>query len=112
MLEGDKDLLLQMVVNLVENSIHHCPRHSSIVISGFRTESGVPALRVCDNGPGIAASEVDRVFERLYRLEASRTTKGSGLGLSLVKAVVELHDGEIQLTDNKPGLCATVRFAS
>jgi len=69
-------------------------------------------LLVYDNGPGIPERERDRVFERLYRLEESRTTDGSGLGLSIVKVIADIHGGTIKLIDNKPGLCASVIFDS
>ena len=106
---GDDDLLLQLVVNLIENAIKFCPPGAKILVSGGLTDQK-PFIRICDNGPGIARSESDRVFERLYRLEASRTTAGAGLGLSLVKAIAEAHDGLVSLTDNNPGLCVKVVF--
>ena len=65
-------------------------------------------LTVADQGPGIPAAEREKVLERVYRLEASRTTKGSGLGLALAAAVARLHDGRIRLDDNGPGLKATI----
>jgi len=106
---GDKDLLLQMIVNIIENAIRHCPEGTDIVVSaGVR--NSVVWMSVCDNGPGIPSSEREKVFQRLYRLEASRTTKGSGLGLSLVKAVADLHCGAVSLGDNNPGLCVKVTF--
>lgn len=116
-IDGDEDLLLQMIVNLVENSIHHCPVDSVIVVSARMLPSNRALVSICDNGPGVPAEQRDSVFERLYRLEASRTTKGSGLGLSLVKAVVELHEGSIELRDNepgatKPGLCVAISIDS
>jgi len=106
---GDKDLLLQMIVNIIENAIRHCPAGTDIVV-GAGVKSSVVWMSVCDNGPGIPEKEREKVFQRLYRLEASRTTKGSGLGLSLVKAVSDLHCGSVQLGDNEPGLCVKVTF--
>jgi signal transduction histidine kinase len=67
-------------------------------------------VKVCDSGPGIPAEERDNVFRRLYRLDSSRTTPGSGLGLSLVKAVADLHGAAIILKDNNPGLAVIVSF--
>ncbi|RUY05071.1 ATP-binding protein, partial [Mesorhizobium sp. M2A.F.Ca.ET.040.01.1.1] len=67
-------------------------------------------IHVRDNGPGIPAEEREKVFRRLYRLDASRTTPGSGLGLSLAKAVADLHGAVITLEDCKPGLGVTVSF--
>lgn len=107
---GDKDLLLQMIVNIIENAIRHCPENTKIVVSAGVDNNSVVWMSVGDNGPGIPANEREKVFQRLYRLEASRTTKGSGLGLSLVKAVADLHCGSVSLSDNEPGLCVKVTF--
>lgn len=106
---GDKELLVQMLANLVENAIRHCPPGASIELSGTMHGEQVE-LAVSDNGPGIQASEREKVFQRLYRVEKSRTTSGSGLGLSLVKAVSDLHGATVVLGDNAPGLVVTVRF--
>ena len=101
--------MLQMLANLVENAIRHCPPGASIVLSG-RIDDGRVELSVADNGPGIPAEERDKVFRRLYRVEKSRTTPGSGLGLSLVKAVADLHGATVTLRDNAPGLVVAVSF--
>lgn len=108
-IQGDRELLTQMVANLIENSIRHCPAGAGITVA-LRQEAGAPVLCVADTGPGIPATEREKVFSRFYRLEASRTTPGSGLGLSLVKAVADLHGASIELSDNDPGLRFTVRF--
>ena len=101
--KGDGELLVQALANLVENAIRHCPQGASI-----RCELGLDGpravLRIIDDGPGIPAEERDNVLRRLYRLERSRTTPGSGLGLSLVKAVADLHGGRLWLADAGPGL--------
>ena len=65
---------------------------------------------VADSGPGIPEAERGRVFDRFYRLEAHRSSTGAGLGLSLVDAVVRLHNAEIALEDNDPGLRVVVSF--
>lgn len=106
---GDRHLALQLVVNLIENAVHHCTENTEIRLSAGE-EDGVVWFRVADTGPGIPAAERDKVFQRLYRLERSRTTRGTGLGLSLVKAISDLHCGTVTLDDNKPGLAVTVRF--
>lgn len=106
---GDKSLVLQLIVNLIENAVHHCDGCASIVLSAGQ-EEGVVWCRVADNGPGIPEAERTKVFQRLYRLQRSRTTKGTGLGLSLVKAIADLHCGSVTLSDNEPGLAVTVRF--
>ena len=66
---------------------------------------------VADTGPGIPESERDLVLRRLYRLEKSRTTQGSGLGLSLVKAVADLHSAALELEDAAPGLLVRLTLA-
>lgn len=67
---------------------------------------------VSDNGPGIPAEEHERVFEKMVRLDTSRTVPGTGLGLSMVRAIVHLHGGSIRLADNKPGLRCEIVFAA
>ncbi len=107
--QGDRELLTQMIVNLIENSIRHCPPGTQITVSLAR-ENGDAVLCVSDTGPGIPRSERNKVLRRFYRLEASRTTVGSGLGLALVKAVADLHGASLELTNNAPGLRVVVRF--
>jgi signal transduction histidine kinase len=100
---GDAELLTQMYVNLVENSIRHTPAGSSIRISLHRQQN-IALATVADTGPGIAAEERAKVFRRFYRGSASRSTPGNGLGLALVAAIANLHQARIQLIDNAPGL--------
>ena len=69
-----------------------------------------PRLTVRDTGPGIPASERDRVLQRFVRLDHSRGTPGSGLGLSLVAAVAKLHGARLELLDNEPGLVVRLEF--
>jgi signal transduction histidine kinase len=106
---GDRDLLTQLFTNLVENAIRHCPLGSRIAIAAELQTTG-PVVSISDNGPGIPFEERQNVFRRLYRLEKSRTTPGSGLGLALVAAIAELHDAKIELRDNAPGLLIELRF--
>jgi signal transduction histidine kinase len=73
-------------------------------------EGGDAVLSVSDTGPGIPPHERDKVLRRFYRLETSRTTAGSGLGLALVKAVADLHGASLELAGNAPGLQVVVRF--
>jgi signal transduction histidine kinase len=104
---GDRHMLSRAVANLVENAVKYTPAGGTIAVH-VGTEGATAKLAVADNGPGIPAEERDRVFDRFYRLEASRTTEGNGLGLSLARAVVRLHGGTITLADNAPGLVAVV----
>ncbi len=107
---GDRDLLLQMMVNLVENAIRHCPAGSRIIVQAGSSDHEV-WFCIRDNGPGVPDAERNNVMRRLYRLEGSRTTEGTGLGLSLVKAVSDLHCGVVDLRNNNPGLNVCVTFA-
>lgn len=109
LVNGDKELLVQMLVNIVENAITHCPPLTSINVS-LRQDQDHAVLTVADTGPGIPTAEREMVFRRLYRLDKSRTTPGSGLGLSLVKAIADLHAAHIRVEDNHPGLKISVRL--
>ncbi len=102
-IHGDRELLIQQLANLVENALRYCPQGSEIRLS-CETEYDQVLLTVADNGPGIEDAEKLRVFERLYRVDKSRTDGGLGLGLSFAKAVAGLHHGSIRLYDNHPGL--------
>lgn len=106
---GDRELLTQMIANIIENAIKHSPVGASIGLVATGPPSAM-AVVVSDSGPGIPAEERARVFQRFYRLERSRSTPGSGLGLSLVEAIAALHQVGIQLVDNRPGLRVTLRF--
>ncbi|RUY93631.1 MULTISPECIES: HAMP domain-containing sensor histidine kinase [unclassified Mesorhizobium] len=108
-IHGDRELLTQMFANLVENALRHCPSGTTIKLSVARQGERVVA-GVADNGPGIPAEEREKVFQRLYRLDHSRSTSGSGLGLSLVRAIADLHGASITLEDCRPGLAVVVRF--
>lgn len=106
---GDQAMLSQAFVNLVENAMTHSPCGSAIRISLVRSPDQVVAA-VADSGPGIPVEERERVFRRFYRLERSRSTPGSGLGLSLVGAIARYHGARIQLADNNPGLRVEIIF--
>lgn len=107
---GDRELLVQLFANLVENALRHTPRGTTVTMRLSRADGHVCA-EISDNGPGIPEGERNRVFRRFYRLERSRTTPGNGLGLSLVAAIVELHDANIEIADNAPGMKVAIRFS-
>ncbi|MDA8383862.1 MAG: HAMP domain-containing sensor histidine kinase [Betaproteobacteria bacterium] len=107
--QGDRELLVQALANLVENALRHTQPTSRIDVALEVLDDGV-ALTVADNGPGIPEEVRGKVTQRFYRLETSRTTPGSGLGLSLVAAIAALHHAQLQLSDNHPGLRVTLRF--
>lgn len=100
---GDRDLIFQALANILDNAIKFTPTDGAISIKLTRSE-GRSILTIRDNGPGIPEGEQDKVFDRFYRSESSRTTPGNGLGLSLVEAVVKLHAGSISLKNLGPGL--------
>ena len=106
---GDQQLLTQMMANLVENALRHTPEGTRVEIT---LEDG-PAAPICviaDNGPGIPEEERDKVFRRFYRMDRSRSTAGSGLGLSLVAAIAELHRIVVEVGDQRPGVRIALKF--
>ncbi len=106
---ADRDLLFQAITNLLDNAIKYTQANGEIHLT--TTYNGQCAeVRVADNGPGIPVQEREKVLHRFYRLEKSRSGKGNGLGLSLVAAVVKMHHGTLLLSDNNPGLKATMTF--
>jgi signal transduction histidine kinase len=106
---GDRELLTQMIANVIENAMKHSPRGTSISLVTSESASTLD-VAVSDSGPGIPSEQRARVFQRFYRLGRSRSTPGNGLGLSLVEAVAALHQIGVELTDNAPGLRVTLRF--
>ena len=100
-MDGDRDLLFQAVANLVDNAIKYTPAGGSIGVAAAAKE-----VVVWDSGPGIPEDSREAVFERFRRLGISRNKPGSGLGLSLVRAVAQRHGGRVLLSNNEPGLRA------
>jgi signal transduction histidine kinase len=108
--EGNRSLIAQALANLVDNAIKYTPEGGRVTIRADANGDGVD-LSVADTGPGIPAVDRMRVVERFVRLEASRSSPGTGLGLSLVAAVAHFHGAELVLEDNRPtGLKARLRF--
>jgi signal transduction histidine kinase len=104
----DRDLMFQALINLIENAIKFTPSGGTITIF-LDARDGKTCIRIADTGVGISDAEKPKVFRRLYRGETSRHTPGYGLGLSLVKAVIEYHQGALFLEDNTPrGLNVTI----
>lgn len=96
---GDPALLTQMLANLVENAVRHGRAGGRVVLA-----LGAAGITIVDDGPGIPATERERVFGRFQRLDSARSTPGSGLGLALARAVADLHGMAISLEDAAPGL--------
>jgi len=108
---GDRDMLFQIIANILDNAIKYSPGGTDIIVkSNLVVENSKKLLEITisDNGIGITDNEKTKVFELFYRSEKHRDHKGNGLGLSLVNAIVSLHKGRITLEDNNPGL--TVRI--
>jgi signal transduction histidine kinase len=109
-LAGDKELLAQMIANLIDNALGHTPTGVRIEVGGERTAAGI-ALSVSDNGPGVAPADVEAIFQRFYRAGEAHRSSGTGLGLALVAAIAELHGLDCRASDNGPGLSVTVATA-
>lgn len=102
---GDRDLLLQAVANLLDNAIKFAPQDGTIGLSArlLAEGGGLVEIAVTDDGPGLAAEDRAQAGTRFFRADKARGTPGSGLGLSLVRAVAHLHGGEVHLVDARPG---------
>lgn len=103
--DGDPELLFQALANVVENAIKYTPT-AGVITCIARAEredaGGNIRVSVADTGPGVPPQERSRVFRRFHRLEASRSTPGNGLGLSLTGAVIRMHGGKVELEENSP----------
>lgn len=108
--QGDPRLLTQAIVNLIENAVTHTPPGTTIRLD-VRCDGANALLRVEDDGPGIAPADRERALRRFGRLDASRHSRGHGLGLPLAVAVARLHRGTLELQDAKPGLRVELRLA-
>lgn len=109
-IKGDPILLKLMINNLLENAAKYAV-DSTIVRTALQQTEHQVTLSICDEGPGIPDQEKKKVFQKFYRMgeESTRTTKGTGLGLFLVKRIVEQHNGKVALKDNQPkGVCFTI----
>jgi len=107
-IRGDRHLLSQALDNLLDNALKYAGA-GEIEIRVCRHD-GQAVLEVADRGPGIPEADRETVLDRFVRLEASRTTPGNGLGLSLVRAIVRRHGGSVVLEDNRPGLRVRIEF--
>ena len=108
-IRGNRHLLSQALANLLDNAIKYTPKGGSVNVSAMRVDDHAD-LVVTDSGPGIAEADRERVFDRFVRLETSRNSPGSGLGLSLVRAVAHHHAADVKLADNQPGLKVTMHI--
>ena len=110
-IHADKDLLQQVVYNLLDNAIKFTPDSGTISISAVKDEEKT-TVSIRNSGQGISPEEIDRIFERFYKVDKSRSydTKGVGLGLYIVKTVINMHDGEITAS-SEPGKYTEFRFS-
>ena len=104
---GDRELIQQAIANLLDNAIKFSPPGGLVELEAAKSADGV-VLAVRDHGPGIPSADVERATERFYRGETARNTPGFGLGLTLVRAVAQLHGGSLVLGDAEPGLRAVL----
>lgn len=107
---GNRQLLAQAITNLLDNAVKYTPVGGAISLNARRDDKQI-TISVADNGPGIPTEQHGQVFKRFTRLDNARSSPGNGLGLSLVKAVADLHGADIQLQDNQPGLKANLILA-
>ena len=106
---GDRDLLFQAFANLLDNAVKYTPARGRIEVR-LERQHDCPRVLIVDSGPGIPIQQRGKVFRRFYRLEQSRGLPGNGLGLSLVAAVARLHEIDLVLEDNAPGLRVVLSF--
>ena len=108
---GNQQLLAQAIANLLDNALKYTPAEGcvTLTVKGPEGERGA-CISVADTGPGIPAEQRESVLRRFVRLEASRSSPGNGLGLSLVDAVARLHGARLEMDDNHPGLIVSLVF--
>lgn len=104
------NLVSQAIVNLLDNAFKYTPDGGKVCVTLQPDAAGAPVIEVTDSGPGIPEKDRDCVLDRFVRLESSRSTPGTGLGLSLVAAVCKLHQVTLNLEDNAPGLKVRLSF--
>ena len=107
--DGDAELLTQLLSNLIENAIVHTPAGTTIRSTLVASPRAV-TLEVSDDGPGVAAGDVERIFDRFYRGTGSREGSGAGLGLALVAAIAHLHEATCRVDGARRGFCISVDF--
>ena len=108
---ADPDRLQQVLANLLDNAVKYGRDGGTVTVSGRQTEDGLVEIAVQDDGPGIPAEALERVFERFYRVDKGRSREqgGTGLGLAIVKHIVQSHGGKVWVK-SEPGKGATFCF--
>jgi len=108
-LPADRELLAQALTNIVDNAVKYCGKPGKVLVRVSSGPAGID-ITVADNGPGIAAADRGRVTERFVRLDAARDLPGTGLGLTLAKAVVDAHGGTLRFDDSRPGRVVSIHL--
>jgi signal transduction histidine kinase len=108
-IRANHHLLAQALSNLLDNAVKYTPAGGRVRLAIERGKRG-PVITVADSGPGVPEVDRERVLQRFVRLDATRSTPGNGLGLSLVEAVAKLHGAILTLADNRPGLRVSLAF--
>jgi len=99
---GDSTRLRQAVANLIDNALKYTPEGGTVTVRASGVQ-GQAVIEVCDTGPGVPEAEQGRIWDRLYRGDTSRSQRGLGLGLSLVRAIVEAHGGHAFMRNREAG---------
>jgi signal transduction histidine kinase len=103
---ADPERIHEVLTNLLTNAVRHSPFGAQVKVRGAPVPGGV-RIEVCDEGPGVAAGDIDRIFDRFYRVDAARGSGagGAGLGLAIARSIIELHGGSIWAEARLPGGC-------
>ena len=108
-IDGNELLISRMVQNLISNALRYGGEDATVETRLF-TEGGKPVITVRDDGPGIAPEEQEKIFDRFYRSDSSRSVQGTGLGLSMVKKIAQIHGAEVSL-ESEPGKGSCFRIS-
>jgi signal transduction histidine kinase len=100
-LRADQELLRRLLINLLQNAVQHSPAGGTVTLD-VRVEGALAVVRVADQGPGIAADEWSRIFDRFVQLDASRRPEGAGLGLTIARWIAEAHHGSLIVESSGP----------
>jgi signal transduction histidine kinase len=106
---GDRDLVFQLIVNLIDNAVKYTPDGGKLHLA-VKMRNDRALVSVADSGPGIPRDHLHKITRRFYRVDESRQRPGSGLGLALVQAVTDYHGADLTFSDNAPGLRVEVAF--
>lgn len=107
---ADATLINQLLANLIDNSLYHTPAGTRVEVS-VESSPGGTRLTVMDDGPGVPEGDIANLTKRFFRVDHSRTLPGTGLGLTLVAAIVQRHKASLRISNRHPGLCTEVLFA-